>query len=434
MAEEKETSQPVAPTVDIEAIVRETAAEAVKAYQASLPIVDRSGHDVTVTESEEDRALAGNPYKGLGEFLMDVADATKGGLPDQRLMPLQSKDADMRGFFDMSAAVPQVVGSSRDARKSLKAPTGLGELIPQDGGFLVGTDRQSTIMSRVYGVGQLLSRIDTVTISANSNGMTFYREAETSRVDGSRRGGIRAYHAAEAAEKTASHPTFDEMELKLYKIIGLVYATDELLADASALEGWIMSNLPEELRFVAENDVIRGTGAGMAMGILNSGCLVTQGAEVGQAADTVVAENITNMWSRRWARKNDYVWLINQDVEPQLDYLALAVGVGGQLVYMPAGGLSGRPYATLKGAPVLTVEYCSTVGTVGDIILASLSEYQAIDKGGMQSASSIHVRFVNDESVFRFVMRFDGQPKWGAPLTPFQGVITQSPFVALATR
>jgi hypothetical protein len=35
---------------------------------------------------------------------------------------------------------------------------------------------------------------------------------------------------------------------------------------------------------------------------------------------------------------------------------------------------------------------------------------------------------------FRFMLRIDGQPTWKKPLTPYQGSVTKSPFVALATR
>ena len=83
---------------------------------------------------------------------------------------------------------------------------------------------------------------------------------------------------------------------------------------------------------------------------------------------------------------------------------------------------------------MIETEYNSTLGTVGDIILADFGEYQMIDKGGIQSASSIHVQFVTDETVFRFVYRVDGQPKWDLPLTPFQGTNSVSPFITLATR
>ena len=87
----------------------------------------------------------------------------------------------------------------------------------------------------------------------------------------------------------------------------------------------------------------------------------------------------------------------------------------------------------MKGAPVIECEYPSALGTVGDIILASMGQYQLIDKGGVEAATSIHVNFTADEQVFRFVYRVDGAPLWSSALTPFKGSGTLSPFVTLAT-
>jgi hypothetical protein len=47
---------------------------------------------------------------------------------------------------------------------------------------------------------------------------------------------------------------------------------------------------------------------------------------------------------------------------------------------------------------------------------------------------SVHVAFLTDESIFRFIYRVDGQPIWNAALTPFKGSNTLSPFVVLAAR
>ena len=132
-------------------------------------------------------------------------------------------------------------------------------------------------------------------------------------------------------------------------------------------------------------------------------------------------------------RKNS-VWLINQDCEPQLHSMYVAVGATGVPVYLPAGGLSASPYATLYGRPVIPVEHCQTVGTVGDIIFADLSQYWLIDKGTMQKATSIHVQFVTDETAFRFVYRVDGQSKWPGRLTPANSAVTLSPFIGIETR
>jgi len=166
---------------------------------------------------------------------------------------------------------------------------------------------------------------------------------------------------------------------------------------------------------------------------------VTVAAEVGQPANTILFENLVNMWSRAYGRSRpNMVWLINQDIEPQLFAMSLAVGVGGIPVYLPANGLSGSPYGTLLGRPVIPIEQAATLGTTGDIMLADLQQYLMIDKsgpyGGIQAASSIHVKFTHDETAFRFVYRVGGQPLWNSPLTPFKGANTQSPFVVLATR
>jgi HK97 family phage major capsid protein len=135
--------------------------------------------------------------------------------------------------------------------------------------------------------------------------------------------------------------------------------------------------------------------------------------------------------------RQNAVWLINQNIEPQLFTMSLSVGTGGIPIYMPAGGLSGQPYGTLFGRPVMAIEQAATLGDIGDIIFADLTNgYILAEKGGIKSDMSIHVRFVYDESVFRFTMRVDGQPVRASALTPFKGGanFTQSHFIALEAR
>ena len=152
-----------------------------------------------------------------------------------------------------------------------------------------------------------------------------------------------------------------------------------------------------------------------------------------QAASTIVTENIVNMYARRLGNSADYIWLYNQDIEPQLFTMSLAVGTGGAPTYMPPGGLSDAPYGRLLGRPAFPHESCATLGTQGDIALVNPSEYVMVDRAP-QSASSIHVQFTTDETTFRFVYRVDGQPKLASAITPANGSNTQSPFVVLDTR
>jgi HK97 family phage major capsid protein len=118
---------------------------------------------------------------------------------------------------------------------------------------------------------------------------------------------------------------------------------------------------------------------------------------------------------------------------PQLYLMTLGIGTAGVTTFMPPGGLSGAPYSTLMGAPIMEIEFASTLGTVGDIALVDLSQIVSISQG-MQSMTSLHVYFTTEEQAFRTSFRLDAAPWQASALTPFQGTNTQSPIVLLATR
>ena len=318
-----------------------------------------------------------------------------------------------------------------DPRLLQRAASGLNESVPSDGGWLVQQEFVNTILEKVYGVGDIAKLVTRTPIGAGKNGLKINAIDEDSRANGSRIGGVLGYWKCEAEEKVASKPKFRQLELDLKKLIGLVYATDELLDDAVALEGLIKRILPQELTFKFEDAVIWGTGAGMPLGIMNCGSMITVARAAG--GNNIDFADILAMWARLYgpSRKNA-VWLINQDIEPNLYGMCYTCGTySSGPVYLPAGGISGSPYSTIFGRPVIPCEYCATSGISGDVILADFSEYLAIDKGGVEQAQSIHVRFLFDEQVFRFVYRVDGQCAWHKALTPFKGTSTQSPFVAL---
>ena len=359
-------------------------------------------------------------------------------VPKNKIMePPVNKDR----FSSLGQQMVAVVHAARpggqvDPRLYNAAASGLNETVPSDGGFLVQQDFVAGLLEDTIKTGILAPKCRPQPISANANSIKINGVDETSRVS-SRFGGIVAYWGSEAELKTKSAPKFRKIELNLHKLIGLCYATDELLADAAALEGFIRAAFPSEFGFQIDDAIINGTGAGCPLGILNAGCLVSQAKETGQKADTIVAENVIKMSSRIFASSFlNAEWYVNQMCLPQLYTMSIAVGTGGQLVFVPPGGLSGAPYGSLLGRPVVPIEQCAALGDVGDIILADLNGYILAQKSGIQSDVSIHVRFLYDESVFRFVLRIDGQPVRASALTPYKGgaTATQSHFIALAER
>lgn len=251
-------------------------------------------------------------------------------------------------------------------------------------------------------------------------------------------GGIIIQRTGEGAQKTKKNPVFGQIALTLHKLTGLVYVSDELLEDSPiSLEPIIGSLFGQSIAFVEDEDFISGNGSNKALGAFNvsNPSLIDQAKETGQAADTIVFENIVKMWSRiHPASMRNAIWLANNDTFPQLATMSLSVGTGGVPVYMPSNGAAGAPFGTLMGRPLILTEKMETIGDAGDIGIADFSAYFIGDKGGIKTAASIHLRFDYDQTVFRFVLRYDGRPSWLTKLTPRNSTITLSPFVRLAER
>lgn len=373
--------------------------DSVKTVVEALEKIPAKTTDVVVIEDETDKAVKNHPYK-MGEFLHAV----------------------------------KAVASHQEPTKVQKAILGENESVPSEGGYLVGTEQDGGLAKKMHETSVFLNRIENRTISQGANSVDFYGISENSRANGSRFGGVRGYRVGEGQPITASQMRFYKYTLKPSKYAALVYATDELLQDSRLAQQEIQSAVPQELAFMQDNDIFNGVSAGYAEGILGHTSLVTVAKDAGQTAATITEANILNMWSRLWSgSKSNAVWFVNQDTAPQLHQLE--IGSGGSLLYrLPGMNGNEAPFGTLMGRPVIETEFNETLGTVGDIVLADMSQYKGATIGTVQSASSIHVQFLTDQTVFRFTVRFDGQPTWESALTPYKGSNTQSPFVALATR
>lgn len=342
-------------------------------------------------------------------------------------------------FGDQLAAIAKAASNPADVDKRLLAintkATGGSALVGSDGAFLIQSDFSSNIFRIMNETESLYSACDKHQCSANSDKFEVPYIDETSRATGSRWGGVQVYRAGETDDVTAKKPKMNVMKTELSDLRGLAYMTDRLLRDAKAMSSIYSQAFAEEFDWVLCEEIIDGAGAAECLGILNSSALISVAKETGQSADTVVFENVLKMHARLHARSMSKAkWYVNQDVLPQLPQMNVGLGTSGALVFMPPGGVSSAPYGTLLGRPIQVIEQAKTVGDLGDIILADFSQYQLIEKGGLEAASSIHVRFINHEQTFRWNWSINGQPKWKTALTPANGTNTVSPFVALAAR
>jgi len=353
-------------------------------------------------------------------------------------LALDDPSGGFRLFSDFAVSVrgaSRPTGRPLDERLVRLAATGMNEGVDDEGGWLIPPQHLQRLLKLAWQRAALASRTQGVPMQSNQIDMPALRN--TNRTKGNRNGGIQVYWVAEAAAKTASQPKFDKIGLKLNEMAGLVYVTNTLLEDSPiSLEPLLGGLFAEEFALETDDAIYAGTGAGQPLGILNAPCLVSVTAEAGQAAATILTENIINMWARMWPpSRARAVWVINTDILPQLMTLVINVGTGGMPVFMPPNGLVGAPYGTIFGRPVVETEQCKTLGTQGDIALCDFGYYLLGQKvTGIQAATSIHLKFNYDETAFRYVMRLDGQPWLNAAITPMNGTNTLSPFVVLDSR
>lgn len=358
-----------------------------------------------VREEGEDENGHYKPFKSFGEQLISVRRAAETGVKvDQRLLEINKR-----------------------------AVVGMNEQVGAEGGHLVQLDFSAELMRLAIETGVLASRCKRLPISVGKNGVEWPVVDETSRVDGSRWGGVAVYWAAEGEAAVKSKPKFSTERLQLHKLLGMCVATDEMLEDAPFLGSFITQAFQEEFGYKIDDGIIRGTGAGQMLGILNSPALVTVAKESGQANTTIVGANAVKMRSRLLGRsRKGAVWLTNQDAESELITLTITKPSSDIPLFNAANGTT-RELDTILGYPVIPIEQAGTLGTVGDLILADLQSYVLIMRD-MKQASSIHVYFDTEQSAFRFSLRINGQPMYKTAITPARGTNTLSAFVTLAGR
>lgn len=342
------------------------------------------------------------------------------------------------GSWQTNKMMKAYVERSNDYLRTKALPSGMNETVGTDGGFLVTPEFSNQILMRTYD-NDILERTTMMPLGSG-NTLKIPAVHETSRANGSRFGGVYGYWRGEAEAATASKPALSQISLTVDAITVLVRMTDELIADTTGISAEAFVNLvvPQELKFRIGDAIINGDGVNKPFGIMDSSSLsrISVSKESGQAAATIVSDNILKMWARLHVScKKNAIWLVDPSVGAALPKMTVGTAGSQMVTYMPPGGLSAAPYATLMGRPVIETEFCQDLGTVGDIILWDPTTYLTAMKQGVQAATSMHVYFLTSEQAYRFTQRIDGKSWWTSALTPRNGSSnTLTNIVVLATR
>lgn len=350
-------------------------------------------------------AFLEDPKKGFKDhrdFLMTVMDAGRNyGITDDRRLKY-------------------LATAGSDEQSSISDPYG---------GFLVPQGFSPDVMS-------VMSEADPIAPYTTKIPMTNAVVPINARVDKNHTtsvsGGLTVGRRAETQTGTSSRMQFEQVVLNAQSLFGIAYASEELLARSpisfvAVLEAGFRDEFPAKLI----DERLNGTGTGMFEGVVNAPATVSVAKETGQAADTIVYENIVKMRARCWGY-GQAIWLYNHDCLPQLMLMNQSVGTGGVVVWQPSAR-EDHP-DLLLGRPAFPTEYTQTVGDTGDIVLGNWSQYLEGTLQPMQSAESMHVRFENHERTFKFWLENDGRCWWRSALTPKRSTATLSPFVKLDAR
>ncbi len=360
------------------------------------------------TEDELQRKYPGLPsrelrYANLGQQVQDVIDA----------------HPSRNGRF-----TPRL-------QESIRAASGMGIVQPADGGFAIQPNISATLIEPLFAQGgdAVLGRLRQTNITSG-NDMSFVAIDETTQ-SGSVWGGVTVYWLSEADARTPSTAKLRKVELKLKDVAGLMYLTNDLMKDAPALSQRLENGFRIALRNELVRVVIRGTGAGQPLGFLNSSGKISISAETGQLAATIVLENLLNMRERITPGSNP-VWLYNPTCFKQLFQTQVGLGTSGALV--SGMSLQSAGIQSILGYAAVECPWCSVLGTVGDIVLVDLGQYEFIHQGGEEIAYSAHLRFLYDEMAMRVIYRCDGRMSAIATTTSPDGTTTVAPVITLATR
>lgn len=367
--------------------------------RGGVEAVVRNGGDKSVYNSKAAGASLDNEYEGLSDFMKTVWHNTY-------------RDATVAGRL----------ASLKNAASSVEGSGG-GFLVPEAfrAELLRLSLERGVVRPRARVIPMESSRVLIPTVDSTSHATNVF-------------GGVQAYWTEESGQMTDVNASFGRVALEAWKLTAFSNVPNELIQDSAiSFEAFMRASFPEALAYFEDDAFVDGNGVGQPKGFLRANAAVVVAKESGQAAATVVWENIVKMYSRMLPQSlNSAVWVVSPDVFPELATMALSVGTGGGPVWLN-NGVAGPP-ATILGRPVIISEKVNVLGAEGDINFVDLSYYLIGDRQAMTVESSPHYRFQNGETSFKFVSRVDGRPWIQSALTPRNSGPTLSPFVKLAVR
>lgn len=244
-------------------------------------------------------------------------------------------------------------------------------------------------------------------------------------------GGFKMEMLAEEGTGNKQTGKLRSIELAARKGAIFVDVSAELIEDGLGFEAQLDRAMKTSIGYGLDNLWINGTGAGQPLGIRNDPAKVQVAKATGQAANSIIWENVTSMFARMYpAGQRRAVWICNNNAIVQLLTLSMSIGTGGEVI--PVMNEESGQFKIL-GRPVIFTSHMPTVGDADDIMFCDLSQYAIGMRRELRLEKSNIPGWTSDLMSYRALLRFDGMGTWNAPITPENGD-TLSWCVGLAER
>jgi len=282
----------------------------------------------------------------------------------------------------------------------------MGEDVGADGGFLIPPEYQTQILQFTPESNPVMAKVRRIPVGSDAGGFPSLDQfvAPTAGAgDTAFAGQVTAATTAENTTLTETAAKFKDLNYLVHKIGGFVKVSNELIADSpQSIEALLTSLIRLTVDAKLTRDIIRGSGVGEPLGILNADCAV--GITPATNNQFSLADGMNMISRHKVLDASRTVWLLSRSLLP--DFAAYWTVTAGENFVQPSQPV-GR---ALLGYDTIYCEHMPLADASGDAILVDLSSYLLFEREGLSVAYSPHANFITDQGTWRFSGRWDGKP------------------------
>lgn len=426
--------------------------EAEKSAGSAVETDDQPEADATKTTNVEVVEMGEKDTQQEQAPPADDSTKSNGGVPDELLKRMDATEAKMQKLLEIMENEPKISrsgyytvdGGSADpqiksvgdllmavARHDTKRLTTVYEAKLQStidgpsGGFLIEEQTLRDLnldMSLVSPLGSMIRRIPVSSPSGKAP-IRHWRVTPAGGGESASASGLDSQKREEGGTYGAESLLIDEIQWDTTDATsGVLKATREQMMAAPMIEALLRNAVQEDVANKEEYYILRGTGAGQPLGVLNwAGTL-----EQTEATDnTFAAADSDGMVSKLAASDNTRVaWVYHNSI-----YTELAPFVRNDAFN---AGNRGQAMATVfHGYRHFPTQHLPLIGTDGYIILGDWSKYLMFEWGGMYINFTDQRHIDEGKVAWYFGKNIDGKPIMPSAITLADGTFQISPFVRI---